>query len=200
MASIALNIVKVGGSLFDHRFLGMGLHRWLSEQGDARHLFVPGGGLLADVIRGYHTIHGVSQEHCHWMAIRTLDINAVLLNSILDSADAVTDPRAWVGPHRVGILNPFSFLVEDERTTDSLDHDWQVTSDAIAARVAEVGHAQCLYMLKSVDLPQGVSWHEAARKGHVDPAFGNVVQRADLNVKWVNFRRYLDEAMVATVP
>jgi hypothetical protein len=65
-----------------------------------------------------------------------------------------------------------------------------VTSDSIAARVAEVVGAD-LVLLKSVDLPAGLSWEVAAAGGLVDATFGSIVARAGLQLRWVNLRRSL---------
>jgi len=190
MTSLPLSIVKVGGSLFDHPGLGRGLRKWADENSTRRFLFIPGGGALADRIRDYHRVHGVSQEDCHWMAIRAMGVNAFFIKSLLQDANEINDPVNWTGG-RLGVLNAFEFAQRDESRPGKLPHDWRVTSDAIAARVAEVAHGNVI-MLKSVDLPEGVSWSEAAERGLVDPMFGEVVERAKLSVEWINFRNRLD--------
>jgi hypothetical protein len=67
-----------------------------------------------------------------------------------------------------------------------------VTSDSIAARVAEIGGASRLILLKSTDLPDETNWHEAARGGFVDAMFPKIVQRSGLMVSWIHFRALLD--------
>lgn len=172
-----LVVVKVGGSLFDHPALGPALRRWLAEQPPARYLFVPGGGALAETIRDYHRNHGVDQKTCHWMAIQTMSINARLLESLVPGAEA---------------LDAMRFCREDESRPGALPHDWRVTSDAIAARVAEVMNAKRLVLLKSVDLHETMNWLDASREGLVDAIFPEIVERSDLLVRWVHFRRLLD--------
>ena len=51
--------------------------------------------------------------------------------------------------------------------------------------------ARELVVLKSVELPEGLNWTEAAEKGLVDWTFGEVVERSGLAVRWVNFRKWM---------
>jgi aspartokinase-like uncharacterized kinase len=172
-----MNVVKVGGSLFDHPALGPGLRQWLGEQ-RATCLLVPGGGAAADVVRTYHRTHHLREEASHWLAIQMMSVNAELLEAIIARAAKVVDAC--------------QFCRRDEGNVGSLSHDWRVTSDAIAARIAETENASKLILLKSVDETEGISWAEAADRGLVDRAFGEVVERAGLDVEWINFRKYLD--------
>ena len=165
-------VVKVGGSLFDRPDLGPMLQRWLERRG-GRCLLVPGGGPMADVVRSYHRTHRLPEVDSHWLAIRAMSINANLLETIVGGGAVVVDALA--------------FCQLDEDRPGSLPHTWRVTSDAIAARIAEVRGAK-LVLLKSVELPAGISWSEAAERGLVDSFFGEVVERAALEVEWVNFR------------
>lgn len=188
---LPLVVVKVGGSLFDHPALGPGLRRWLAEQPSARYLFVPGGGALADCIRDYHRVHGINQHACHWMAIETMAINATLCRLLLGDCDEVDHPAA-ASAARPCVLNALHFCRKDESERDALPHDWRVTSDSIAARVAEVGKASRLMLLKSTDHPDAVDWPEAARREFVDAMFPQIMKRSDLEVSSIQFRALLD--------
>ena len=181
-------VVKVGGSLFDHPALGPGLRKWLNEQSRrAHHLFVPGGGALADLIRNYHRLHGASEDNCHWMAIQTMAINARLLRSFIPDCVEVDHPS-----NLSGVLNGFHFCLNDQCTQGALPHDWRVTSDSIAARACELTATRSLVLLKSTDLPEGIEWEEAAKRGLVDAMFPEIVRRAELSVDWINFRTSLN--------
>jgi aspartokinase-like uncharacterized kinase len=200
MSATPLDVVKVGGSLFDHPALGEGLRRWIAQRPIRRLLLLPGGGELADVVRGYHRTHRILEDVCHWMAIRAMQLNAVLLNDMLLEACDVDQPLLWPnGTSRVGVLNVFDFVRADESESRALPHNWKVTSDAIAARVAEVAGTSKLVLLKSVDLPAGISWSEASQQGLVDVMFGEVVRRANLSVEWLNFRSYLNNETWSSV-
>jgi aspartokinase-like uncharacterized kinase len=185
-------VIKVGGSLYDLPDLGPRLRRWLDALDCVRSLLIPGGGDTAEVIRSFHRRHRLSEDLCHWLALRALSLNAYFLAGLLGSAAVVEDPTecpaVW-NSGRLPVLDPHAFARADEARPGRLPHTWAVTSDALAARVAACTGARRLVLLKSVTLPAGMSWEEAARRGHVDEAFPGVLGAAPgLEVRAVNLR------------
>jgi aspartokinase-like uncharacterized kinase len=178
-------VVKVGGSLYDHPRLGPGLRAYLDALG-APVLLVPGGGPLADAVRRLDRTHRLGAEAAHWLALRALAVATGFLEAV---ALRPEDPT----PRRT-VLDPYRFAVEDEARPDHLPHSWDVTSDSIAARAAAVSGAERLVLLKSVDVPPGTPWAEAAARGWVDPHFPKLVADAPFRVAAVNFRRRLDDS------
>ena len=174
-------VVKVGGSLFDLTDLCARLAGWRAARRETRLAFVPGGGAAADAVRDYHRTHGLREETSHWLALRMMQVNAHLLAELMDLP-------VGIGPFGADafVLDAFAFAESDEGAVGALPHRWFVTSDAIAARAASRFRAGTVVLLKSVDLPAGLTWHEAARDGLVDLAFPDVV--AASNVEWVNLR------------
>jgi aspartokinase-like uncharacterized kinase len=189
---MALTVAKVGGSLYDLPDLRLRLKRWLHEWAGGQLLLVPGGGATADAVRTFHRNHGVSEERCHWLALRALSLNAHFLEGILESGTVVKElgecAVAWEAG-LVPVLDLYAFALADEDRPGHLAHTWEVTSDALAARVAVVAEARRLVLLKSDAIPPGVGWEEAARRGYVDPAFVGVVRVApELEVRAIDFR------------
>ncbi len=183
-------VVKVGGSLFDLPDLGPRLLKWLAEQGTGTVLLVPGGGPAADVVRQYDRLHGLGEEQAHWLALGALALNARFLASLLPGAIVLphvqpggTDPFQGTIP----ILDPYTFAQADEGQPGCLPHSWAVTSDSFAARAARLAGARELILLKSVSLPVGIAWTEAAQRGLVDNHFPKAVG-AGLAVRFINFR------------
>lgn len=162
-------VVKVGGSLYDHPQLGPGLRAYLDSLGETV-LLVPGGGPFADAVRKLDALHHLSEAHSHDLALYAMNLAGNFLESLGISAT---------------ILNAVEFESE-------LPHSWNVTSDSIAARAAIIHRASRLILLKSIDIPLGSSWSEAAERGWVDPHFPTVVETANLSVEAINFRRVLD--------
>jgi aspartokinase-like uncharacterized kinase len=171
-------VVKVGGSLFDHPRLATALSAWLATLGGSPIALVPGGGRLADVVRDYHRIHSLSATAAHWLAIQTIDLNGALLRTWLDESIAIPTMQ--------------EFCQQDEGRDRVSPHSWNVTSDSIAARYAEFHEAEALFLLKSTDRPRDLPWTRCAERGLVDGAFPGIVERAPLNVRWVNFRKWID--------
>jgi aspartokinase-like uncharacterized kinase len=190
-------VVKVGGSLFDLPDLGPRLQSWLNELLPDDFLLVPGGGPTADVIRDLDRRHGLGEEKAHWLALRALSLNAQFLIDLLPFTFVMEYPEEWAAGRcsgYVGILDPFPFCRRDERerSKEALPHSWEVTSDAVAARVAVAAGARRLILLKSVTIPDGISWEEAGHRGFVDQAFAAVVHSAPtpLEVRAVNLREW----------
>jgi aspartokinase-like uncharacterized kinase len=185
-------VVKVGGSLFDLAGLGPRLAAWLAARDDRHALLVPGGGPTADVVRRLDRTHGLGEERCHWLALRALTLNAHALAELLPAARVVAGLDGAAAAWRAGgvaVLDAHAFLLADEGRPGALPHSWDVTSDAVAARVAVVAGARGLVLLKSTDVPEGIGWDEAARRGLVDKMMADVLRAAPgLSVWAVNFR------------
>lgn len=177
-----LTVAKVGGSLFDLPDLRPRLAGWVQALCNSV-LLIPGGGRGADVIRRLDRLHGLGEEAAHWLALRVLTVNAEFLAALLETK-VVPRPVAASG---VTVLDPHAFFLADEGRPGALGHTWDATSDAVAARVAELSGADVV-LLKSTELPTGMTWPGAATAGLVDPTFAAVVGRANLRASWVNLR------------
>jgi aspartokinase-like uncharacterized kinase len=173
-------VVKVGGSLFDLPDLKDQLHAWLAGLSGSAVLLVPGGGAAADVIRTLDRRHRLGEERAHWLALRALSLNAQFLAALLPKSE------------HVRLLDAHAFALADEGQPGALPHTWDVTSDAVAARVAVVVRARRLVLLKSVTIPEDMDWAEAGRRGWVDASFAGLLRQApgSLVVQAVNLRTW----------
>jgi 5-(aminomethyl)-3-furanmethanol phosphate kinase len=184
-----LVIVKVGGSLYDVPDLAVRVRDWLDRSCAARTLLVPGGGPLANAIRGLDRIHRLGEEASHWLALQALSVNAHMLSLLLPEMPLLPAvPQAGEVAGRF-ILDPLPFFKEDERHAGCFPHLWQVTSDSLAVRVAMRAAAAELVLLKSVAWQAADGWVNAARTGVVDGFFDEALRRAPkLAVRVVNLR------------
>ena len=177
-------IVKVGGSLYDLPDLRSRLGRFLASLESSSVLIVPGGGALADAVRNIDECQELGEEAAHWLALRTLTVAAHFVSALLPGSAIVDHPKEWQ-PGSLAVLDPYAFARCDQGRAGELPHCWSVTSDSIAARVAHVANVRRLVLLKSLKIPPGSAWTEAARRGWVDAHFpeavGNLrVQTVDL--------------------
>lgn len=180
---MGLTVAKVGGSLYDLPDLRGRLVSWVEGVAPPV-LLVPGGGPAADVIRELDRVHRLGEEQAHWLALRTLAVSAHFLAGLL-GVPVVRTPADRAAP--LAVLDPHAFCQGDDSRPGAVPHGWKVTSDSIAARVAEDAGAR-LVLLKSVDLPAGTGWEAAGAAGVVDEAFAALVGRAGLAVEWINLR------------
>jgi aspartokinase-like uncharacterized kinase len=187
-----VTVVKVGGSLYDMGDLGPRLRRWLEELDGTDVALVSGGGEMADAVRNFHHVHGLDEHSAHWLALGALALNAQFLAWLVGRGRVARDVPAcrdaWAGG-LIPVLDMDAFTRADERRPGRLPASWRVTSDSLAARAAAVLGASQLVLLKSVSVPDGMSWQEAGRQGHVDAAFAEVVAAVPgLQVRALNFR------------
>jgi aspartokinase-like uncharacterized kinase len=169
-------IIKVGGSLLGLPDLALRLRNFLADFARPRPILVCGGGAAVDLLRRWDRIYNLGEEASHWLALRILSINARVLVRILPEqlglADCPQDCEDLWRDGRVPVYDAFHFIADvDEETENPLPRRWRITSDSIAARMAALWAAPELILLKSVTLPERMSFSEAAEAGFVDPHF-----------------------------
>ena len=188
-------VVKVGGSLYEWPALGAMLARWLRGHATRETLIVPGGGPFTDLVRRLTPIHKLDDETAHWLALRSMTMGAGFLDELLAANDYDLDfsriqsladcTESWARNDRP-ILDAIAFCSADDLNPGALPHCWDVTSDSVGARFAELIGGE-LVLLKSAEPPPGgvAAWVAA---GYVDPYFPTIVERARLTVRAVNLR------------
>jgi 5-(aminomethyl)-3-furanmethanol phosphate kinase len=138
-----LTVVKVGGGLGASALPG--LCTALGELGE-RHplLVVPGGAGFADAVRDADRRFRLRAETSHRMAILGMEQFGWLLGDLIPGALRCSD-FAQVGAGRTTVLLPAALPL------DQLPASWEVTSDSIAAWVADRLGAGRLVLVKGVD-------------------------------------------------
>ena len=126
-------VVKVGGSLYN---CVPDLVPVLLASGRPL-LIVPGGGIFADAVRKCQ----VDDDSAHWMAIAAMD----QYGWYIASHGIMTTAHLQV-PDRPVVFLPYCSLQQH----DQLPHSWDVTSDSVAAWVAD-RFGLDLVLLKSAD-------------------------------------------------
>lgn len=171
-------LVKVGGSVLD---AGRAAAVVAALPFDRREtVFLAGGGARADQVRAAQKRDGFDDATAHRFALEAMNDMADCLAAVaphlavVGSLDAVGDTlSAGLCP----VIRPWPALSRDVL----LPENWSATSDAIAARLAEiVGTA--VVLVKSVDTHVGQSASDLAEAGIVDSEFPRIVRRSFL--KW----------------
>lgn len=192
-----MRVVKVGGSLLDWPPLGAALRWWLAHQPPAGNVLVCGGGVWCDALREAQQRFGLSEPAMHWLCVEALAVTAGLLSEVLGVGPPLRDWRrlrqeadrqVQQGKGRDIVFDPRAFLREDEPNLPGtrLPHDWSVTSDAIAARLAAVLQADELVLLKSAD-PPAQDLAALAACGYVDRHLARAADEAP-PLRLVNLR------------
>jgi len=138
-----LTVVKVGGGLSDSALPA--LCATLGELGE-RHplLVVPGGAGFADAVRDADRRFGLRAATAHRMAILGMEQFGWLLSDLIPGAVRCAE-LARVTAGRTTVLLPAALPL------DQLPASWRVTSDSIAAWVADRAGAGRLVLVKEVD-------------------------------------------------
>ena len=188
-------MVKLGGSLLELDHL---VDTLISVIGDlVCPVVVTGGGSFADLVRYWDNRGRVSRNEAHNIGVAAMSFNGLQLSrnderlAFVGSRNEAVDAAA---SGRVPVLDiMLAMAVEQAKQPDlpEIPMSWDVTSDSIAAWLAEVWHAE-LWLLKSV--PPG-----ATPAAHVDKWFGQA-SRALPGLIWVNMRASEPESVQLTLP
>lgn len=165
-----IRVIKLGGSLLEMDGLVERFRAWRAGQAPMRDVMVVGGGRMADAIRDAFARHGLSDEDAHWLCVQAMGVSAALVARLLPEATLVYAP-CEVAASNLAVLAPEAFLRKDESGPRPLPHTWDVTSDSIAARVADVLGAVELVLLKSALPGASVRLRDWAAAGYVDRFF-----------------------------
>jgi 5-(aminomethyl)-3-furanmethanol phosphate kinase len=186
---LGVRVIKLGGSLLEFDGLVSAWTLWLSEQPPAANVVIVGGGKLVDALRDLDQANSLGDEAAHWLSVRAMGYTAANVASILPNVELVSRmDELDLTSACTTILDVWQFLFEDDRFTASpLPCSWQVTSDSIAARVAERLGARELVLLKSTSPPEFASMSGLAEQKFVDAYFPQAVPEG-LSIRSVNLR------------
>ncbi|HMF07658.1 MAG TPA: uridylate kinase [Thermoanaerobaculia bacterium] len=185
-----MTVFKIGGSLLDLPSLPEIVRRILAGRPGAAAVLIAGGGAAADLIRTWDQTHRLGDETAHELALEAMDLTASLLARFFPEARLVRSEqqiRMAAAEGAMCLVCAGCFVKAAEwQGRSPLERSWRTTSDSIAAWTAEVLGAE-LVLVKSVPLPAGIGFDEAARIGLVDECFPEIASRLRA-VSWVNAR------------
>jgi aspartokinase-like uncharacterized kinase len=187
-------VIKVGGSLLG----SPELERWLEifvKFSDGHITIVPGGGVFADAVRKSQKVSNISDACAHRLAVLAMDQFGLLLANMnpglaIARTECEIDERTW--QHRAIVWLPSTMVLAD----DSIPKSWDVTSDSIAAWLAEKLDAKYLILLKS-DKPDKseLCLKMMTKDGVVDEAFSDFVSNKAFGrwmLKKTDFEHFLE--------
>lgn len=200
-------VIKLGGSLFDLKgFPQKLLHLVDQLPHEGTTWIVPGGGKFAEEVRRLDAIHQWPLTHSHRLAMQTMSLSARMLAAQHDrfqmvstlndegNTDAVNHELQAINIPRINSTKPI--LVVDVTQLDGIDSlpcTWDLTSDSIAAWVAQQLPEAHLVLAKSVALPEtSLPLELASSQGLVDRLFPEYARKV-MQISWVNLRDKFSE-------
>lgn len=184
-----IRVIRVGGSLLTWDQLPSQLLRFLADQSPATNVLVAGGGEWVELLRQSAKRFLLAEQDAHWLSVRAMSLTAKLL-SIATGIQLISDFHAIVyGEPTTFVLDAEVFLRTDEPRISGtpLPCSWEVTSDSIAARIAQALRADELVLLKSSDCQNANDFETLAETGFVDRFFPIATQGVKA-VRFVNLR------------
>lgn len=181
-------VVKLGGSLIGSREL----KEWLdiiARLGDGKVIIVPGGGVFADAVRTAQKLSGVDDVTAHQMAVMSMDQCGVMMAglnpSIVTAASELElAERGW--QHRGIVWLPSRMVIADE----TIPANWDMTSDSLAAWLAQKIGATHLLLVKSLRPEAGINLEQLVDQGIVDPCLPEFVRGQGFKTWLVNKADY----------
>ena len=163
-------VVKVGGSLAHSEELS----QWLdviATAGAGKAVLVPGGGPWADEVREAQKREGFDDRVAHRKALRAMEQYGRLLATKRTEflpAESIPAIRAALEKNKVAVWMPYEMVVADPL----IPENWNVTSDSLAAWLADKLNATALLLVKSIAIGElQPTVEDMVRRGWVDPAF-----------------------------
>ncbi|HKQ25512.1 MAG TPA: aspartate kinase [Burkholderiales bacterium] len=163
-------VVKLGGSLAHSE----DLPRWLeviATAGAGKAVLVPGGGPWADEVRVAQKCENFDDRVAHRKALRAMEQYGRLLAAMhpgLVAADSIEGIRKVLRKTQVPVWMPYKMVVADPL----IPENWNVTSDSLAAWLADKLNVTALLLVKSFAISQTQPpIEDMVRRGWVDPAF-----------------------------
>jgi len=168
-------VIKLGGSLLARNDLKDRFFRWHNSLPPSDDVLIAGGGLLADGIRAYAARFGLSDETAHQCCLECMSSTSRVIAEVFGLPQEDAFDSLCERTHRLLVFDAAPFLRTVEPTlANPLPHDWTVSSDSIAARIARLLDAE-LILLKSAN-NQFPHWDTAAERGYVDRHFPTAIQ------------------------
>jgi len=163
-------VVKLGGSLWDSPAL-QGWLDILADHGGGKVVIVPGGGPFADQVRAAQRNWQFGDKVAHRMALLAMHQYGLMLTGLRGDLETISDPEEAQAVLRGGKVAVWLPAIE-RLDYEGIPASWDVTSDALAAWLAQKLNAGYLALVKSVVLTgPTVSAARMVAAGIVDRAF-----------------------------
>jgi aspartokinase-like uncharacterized kinase len=171
-------VVKVGGSLAETGRLKLVVPILAASKRPL--VIVPGGGAFANKVRDLQNAIRFDDASAHRLAMLGMHQMAEIyftMHDRLAPADSLDGIARVIATGLVPVWLPLQMCQNDK----DLPADWTITSDGLAARLAERMGGAPLVLLKSVHVAGNETAADLAREGVIDEAFPAISARAKLS-------------------
>jgi aspartokinase-like uncharacterized kinase len=177
-------VIKLGGSLAAADTLLDCLNRVQQNYQGRAVVIVSGGGIFAEQVR-------IAQQHwqfddysAHAMAILAMQQMAWLLKAL--KTDFVLVHSVWEITQQCGQNIVIWSPALEELDKAGIAASWDITSDSLAAWLANTLQANELIIVKSASIDNTLSLAQLAESGIIDKAFCEYIANAEFRIRIVN--------------
>ena len=180
-----MQVIKLGGSLAQANTLFNCLDKIDKKHSQQKTVIVPGGGSFADQVRLVQRQWQIDDSTAHKMAILAMQQMAILIQGLKNHwplAESTTSITEQFKTHNVLIWSPSI----QELETNAIAESWDITSDSLAAWLANKLSAKQLTLVKSASIDQNLSLQELSQAGVIDKCFCEFVAESEFKIDVVN--------------
>jgi len=184
-------VVKLGGSLSQSDALIKCLNSVEQRYAGCTVVIVPGGGAFTDQVRKAQQHWQFNDEIAHRMAILAMQQMALLFKGLKDEfsiAHSVTEIRKQLLPQKTVIWSPD--IVELDNA--AIQASWDITSDSLAAWLANTLSATELILVKSALIDNNQCLQQLAEYNIIDQGFCNFVIQMTFKITVINQQDFQD--------
>jgi len=177
-----MKVIKLGGSLMtDVECLKQCLNI-IEQKAEDKVVIVPGGGQFADQVRLAQQQWQFDDVCAHQMALLAMQQMALLLKSL---------QPGFVLANKVSTINKSPSVVIwspdiTELNSSNVKASWDITSDSLAAWLANQLLATELILVKSAEVPREQNIQQMQKQGLLDQAFAGYVKNALYKITLLN--------------
>ena len=178
-------IIKLGGSLSQADTLLNCLDKIEKNYKHQKVIIVPGGGAFADQVRMAQSHWQFDDSIAHKMAILAMQQMALLIQGLKSEwmiAETTTHLTEGLKTNNVLIWSPCN----KELAANDIAESWDITSDSLAAWLANKLSAQHLILVKSATIDQNLSLQELSQTGIIDKCFCEFVADSAFKINIIN--------------
>jgi aspartokinase-like uncharacterized kinase len=176
-------IIKLGGSLESAKTLLHCLNRIEQQYRNQKVVIVTGGGAFAEQVRITQQHWGFNDECAHAMALLAMQQMAWLVKGLKADIELAHSVRAiQQSQSNIVVWSPDI----DELNNAGIPATWDITSDSLAAWLADTLSADELLMIKSAAIDNTLSLAQLAERGIIDKAFCDSVTNSRFTVRVMN--------------
>lgn len=166
--------MKLGGSLARSPLL----RPWLDvlASGGGSLVIVPGGGPFADEVRAMQHVWRFGEPAAHRMALLAMEQYGVMLAGLRPGLRPAADRAEIRDTLREGLV-PVWMPCRMALGRKDIAESWDVTSDSLAAWLANMLGADCVVLVKSAAVAPAWTLADLIQLGIVDPALPGFLAR-----------------------